>query len=132
MTNTTRTPRTQALAALYLPGSSIKAVVFHLDWKAVDADTRFKVTFDADVDTVRRLYDGSRDTYRKVAELTTDDLDDIYRDTNHIERDWRENESVFWATDKARSTSVGDVIVTRAGTYMVAGIGFTHFDTEAA
>jgi hypothetical protein len=47
----------------------------------------------------------------KVAEVDTDDEDEAYQLTNHIDESWLENAKVTPLVEKARSTSVGDVLV---------------------
>ena len=51
--------------------------------------------------------------YKMVAVVEADDIDRAFRDTNHIESDWQDNESVVCLFGKAnnRSTSVGDIVV---------------------
>ena len=50
--------------------------------------------------------------YKKVADVECYNLDDAFRVTNHIDKDWRTNPEVIESfQDKVRSTSVGDVIV---------------------
>jgi hypothetical protein len=63
-----------------------------------------------------------------VARVDTNELDDAYRLTNHIDSDWQENpgvEAVGDAGKGARSTSVGDVLEMNDGYWMVASFGFT-------
>lgn len=67
--------------------------------------------------------------YRMVAEVETDALGMVFQLTNHIDKEWQENEGVKAYTDKARSTSVGDLIEDENGKlWMVAGIGFEEVE----
>jgi hypothetical protein len=53
-------------------------------------------------------------TYERVAYVIGEDLDAAFHATNHIESDWQRNANVVPIGDartRARSTSVGDVIV---------------------
>ena len=59
----------------------------------------------------------------KVAEVQTDDLDDAFRDTNHIDRAWYENDNVK-VIKESRSTSVGDVMELGGKRFIVASLGF--------
>lgn len=54
--------------------------------------------------------------YKKIAIVETNDLEDVFRITNHIDEDWRKNPEVLETIgDKFRSTSVGDVVVDEKG-----------------
>jgi len=59
----------------------------------------------------------------KVAEVQTEDLDEAYQDTNHIDRPWHDNESVT-LIKKSRSTSIGDVMERNGERFIVDKIGF--------
>lgn len=66
--------------------------------------------------------------YRLVALVQAASLEEVYRLTNHLDRDWRENAAVkAVAVPPPRSTSVGDVIVhTEDGqAWLVQPTGFT-------
>lgn len=67
--------------------------------------------------------------YVKVADVETDDLEDVFRATNHIDRPWTENKEVTALFSvRARSTSVGDVIVDATGNkFFVDSCGFKEF-----
>ena len=62
--------------------------------------------------------------YRKVAHVQTDNLDEAFRLTNHIEESWTENEEVGVYAEKVRSTSVGDILINDEGVFIVAPCGF--------
>ena len=50
--------------------------------------------------------------YKLVAKVETDDLDEAYRLTNHIDRSWQENPQVDCdLAAKHRSTDTGDLMV---------------------
>ena len=66
--------------------------------------------------------------YTAVAEVATDSLDVAYRDTNHIDRNWRENESVTALSREVRSTSVGDLFIQDGVVHVVASFGFERID----
>jgi len=55
------------------------------------------------------------DDYDRVATLPTNDLGIIWRLTNHVDEDWTKGKHVHMHADDARSTSVGDVVVTSDG-----------------
>lgn len=70
-----------------------------------------------------------------MASVETDDMDEAFRLTNHIDSDWMENKRVKAFVVKAfvkqaRSTSVGDVFMVWKGdkgkpqSFIVAPIGF--------
>jgi hypothetical protein len=49
--------------------------------------------------------------YSRVAVVKSDNVDDVFRITNHIESDWTQNpEVVTLIGNRHRSTSVGDVV----------------------
>ena len=51
------------------------------------------------------------EAYEKVAIVECEDIEDVFRATNHIDHDWRMNPEVIESfKDKVRSTSVGDVV----------------------
>ena len=56
-----------------------------------------------------------QDHYEKVAELKALSPEGAFEMTNHIDKPWWENKGVLRHKDKARSTSVGDVIVCEDG-----------------
>jgi hypothetical protein len=58
-----------------------------------------------------------------VAEVDTDDLEEAFTLTNSIDRPWWENLGVRCLRSD-RSTSVWDLLETRAGLYRVASCGF--------
>jgi len=55
------------------------------------------------------------DYYWKVAELEASSPEEAFRMTNHVDKPWWKNKGVLQHKDKARSTSVGDVIVCEDG-----------------
>lgn len=67
------------------------------------------------------------DGYELVAEVESDDLDDIFRLTNHIDHAWYENEGVV-VHKQARSTSVGDIVETSNGLFRCMFVGWEKFD----
>lgn len=70
---------------------------------------------------------GERDDsgYEFVASVATDDLDKAYSLTNHICRNWRENDEVDTPPGiDPRSSSIGDIFVTETEIHIVDRIGF--------
>ena len=51
--------------------------------------------------------------FNMVAAVTAEDVDEVFDKTNHIHQPWMENEGVAPKVLRARSTSVGDVVVDR-------------------
>lgn len=51
--------------------------------------------------------------YDRVAVVHCESVEEVFRDTNHIDHAWQENDSIHWcrSKDKERSTSVDDVII---------------------
>lgn len=69
--------------------------------------------------------------YTQVAEVDSDDFDEAFMLTNHIDHPWFENDKVTAVAADARSTSVGDVFVTEDGaSYRVEAVGFKRVDPE--
>jgi hypothetical protein len=67
--------------------------------------------------------------YEEVAEVDTHDKETAFRLTNHIESDWQLNDGVTAKTNKARSTSVGDLMIDDDGDrWIVAPVGFKRLD----
>jgi len=70
------------------------------------------------------------DEWRCVAAVDCEDVEDVFRLTNHINSDWRDNFEVTWhlrgeCGHGLRSTSVGDVVRTPDGRWLlVAGAGW--------
>lgn len=63
--------------------------------------------------------------YDLVAVVDSDDLEEAWALTNHIDHDWTDNEKVWALTKAVRSSSVGDIFVVKGGGfYAVAGVGF--------
>jgi hypothetical protein len=51
--------------------------------------------------------------FNMVAAVTAENVDEVFDMTNHIHNPWMENEGVAPKVLRARSTSVGDVVVDR-------------------
>lgn len=78
--------------------------------------------------------------YRLVARLETNDLEEVFYLTNHIDHSWYENDGILWCEKDARSTSVGDVVVVDYGNdrdcglkkvYMCASSGWEELDVDS-
>jgi hypothetical protein len=61
-----------------------------------------------------------------VAQVKTDDLNIAYRQTNNIEENWCDNPDVIPFQKECRSTSVGDLFITRTNWFIVATCGFVE------
>ena len=59
-----------------------------------------------------------------VAEVETNDLEEAFKLTNHIDRAWWENEGVKLIGEETRSSSMGDVFVINGEQHIVAMCGF--------
>lgn len=70
--------------------------------------------------------------YRLVAVVDSNDLEDGFRYTNHVEADWAKFPAAIVTAlpGNHRSTSVGDIIVRDDSTYIVASCGFTKLGEE--
>ena len=69
------------------------------------------------------------ENYEKVAEVESENVDDVFRITNHIDSPWPKNPEVRWYKGGGcRSTSVGDVVIDGNGKrYLCEGVGWTEF-----
>lgn len=63
---------------------------------------------------------------KAVAIVDAVSMDQVFRDTNHIDWDWQTNDSILWSVPKAGSTSVGDLILNHddMAFWRVADFGF--------
>ena len=70
--------------------------------------------------------------YELVAHIASEDLEDAFRYTNHIETAWHKHPAACVAPMPGdhRSTSVGDVVVRKGRTYVVAPVGFKLLTAE--
>jgi hypothetical protein len=71
--------------------------------------------------------------YHKVADVKTDDVDDVFRLTNSIDCSWWLNREVTpcFNARGCRSTSCGDVVVSSDGQpWLVVSPGFQKVDAE--
>lgn len=67
-----------------------------------------------------------------VATVNTDSRDKAYELTNHIHRPWPMNDGVVAHVERARSTSVGDVVEDASGfLWLVAPVGWKPFVPDA-
>ena len=62
--------------------------------------------------------------YIKVAEVETDDLEQAWKLTNHIESSWLENPCIHPLCLTARSSSVGDLFEYEGNFFICASLGF--------
>jgi len=61
-------------------------------------------------DDARIHYLNNRTTFKRVARVDADTLSKVYELTNHVDTDWNENSEVTMLVERARSTSIGDLI----------------------
>lgn len=80
--------------------------VFHITRPLVPTDVFYNAVEDGKVEEAI-----AADMYEAVAVVVANTLTDVFRDTNHIDWDWTENENVDAVVDRPRSTSVGDIVV---------------------
>lgn len=62
--------------------------------------------------------------YKKVAVVNTAEKNSAYMLTNHIDKAWQQNDNVTAFDWKARSTSIGDIMVEEGNISIVASTGF--------
>lgn len=68
--------------------------------------------------------------YHKVAEVKTNDLVEALKYTSHVDKRWEENNQVIVFTQKARSTSVGDLCIKGEEVFVVNSGGFEKLPSE--
>ena len=67
----------------------------------------------------------NHEQYRKVADVTARDLDEVWGITQNVNDSWTRNPNVIWSkSHMLRSTSVGDVFVQNDKAWLVAQKGF--------
>lgn len=94
-----------------------------VDIRYYDANTGFKS--EKQSKAVIELF--NEGYYQLVAKVNTDSLEHAWKQTNHIDESWIENQDVQAMVGEARSSKVGDVMKDSAGKYyVVASIGFTQ------
>jgi len=84
-------------------------------------------------------------TFDLVGKVLSEDVNEVYKLSNHIDRDWRANDRAVGFTRSPRSTSVGDILVkihvtggemgrnfriTAQKAVVVAGMGFKELDLD--
>lgn len=68
--------------------------------------------------------------YSLVAQVATENLEEVFQLTNHIDSDWTLNKGVRAISGSHRSSSVGDIFVTEKGeAHLVASMGFVKVGT---
>ena len=79
-------------------------------WDSEPKFSRFaNVRMNADAKDVREAFE--KGEYNIIADLEVVDLDDAFEKSNHIADDWTKNKEVTsMSSDRARSTSVGDIL----------------------
>lgn len=58
-------------------------------------------------DVMNMILDGH---YEDVATIDTNDMDEAYMKSQHLQQSWTENEGVEMLVERVRSTSVGDIL----------------------
>lgn len=89
----------------------------------------------ADIITTKKIITMFKDgEYQCVAKVDTDDMDVAFELTNNLSTPWIYNNGVDAKPCKAgqgiRSTSVGDILETEDGVFIVAGHGFDKLDVS--
>ncbi len=71
--------------------------------------------------------------YSEVAHVEADRLDDVFRLTNHIDKDWTKGTEICRSKPRCRSTSVGDIVMDQHDNlYSCDTIGWRLLDDETA
>ena len=70
------------------------------------------------------------DLYRQVARISVDDLEQAYYLSQHIDRDWTDNDLVYALVTRCRSSMVGDIFIRDGVMYFVDMIGFKQIEKQ--
>ena len=66
-------------------------------------------------------------TFTLVAEVDSDNLEEIFQLTNHIDHSWTQNKKVTVITkNKVRSTSVGDLVFVNGKNFVCESVGWSE------
>lgn len=65
-----------------------------------------------------------KEMYEMIAIVETENKEEAFMLSNHIDSNWLENKEVTSYVKQARSTSVGDIMQTEDGLHLVDGCGF--------
>ncbi|MBC8506534.1 MAG: hypothetical protein H8D34_16855 [Chloroflexi bacterium] len=70
--------------------------------------------------------------YEMVAIVQADNLEAVWAKTNHVETTWQENEGVTALVEQARSTCVGDVVLSfeDSAWWVVATMGYQPLEVH--
>ena len=102
--------------------------VYHFDMKKAHEISGGLLFIRPKVEDIQKfLNDGM---YQKVVNVKTDDLEEAFKLTNHIDNSWLENTNVETIVNKARSTSVGDLFVKNNEVFLVSSMGFEKMPTD--
>lgn len=102
--------------------------VYHFDMEAAMHAGKGLYFMRAQAKDVEEL--AEKGIYHKVAEVKTADLEVAFEKTNHIDKAWQENTEVTSFTEKARSTSVGDICIKGDEVFVVSGVGFEQIPSK--
>ena len=83
-----------------------------------------KPTFQLDK-TEAILASFDHEAYVHVGDVESNDKEQAFESTNHIQNSWVHNDGTEALVNNPRSTSVGDIFVCEDGIYGVAAYGFT-------
>jgi hypothetical protein len=103
--------------------------VFHLKHTTEDSGkhARLDALF-GDVDEAVRL-----GLYQEVAHVEADNIENVFRLTNHVDEDWTEGPAITRVKSPCRSTSVGDIVMDDSfNLYKCASFGFDMLSEEAS
>lgn len=106
-------------------------IVHQVDYNVLAGEDEFSIRFGRENLCYELWKKGS---YRKVAEVSAENLEDVFERTNSIEHFWGNNSGVTLeecSKNGCRSTSVGDIIEDEDGNlHLVRSIGFAQIDLK--
>ena len=102
-------------------------LVYHFDMSKYSFDSRELWTEYNEEEGSRKDSDGPNfpEDYDVVAAIEADSIDEVFEKTNSIENHWSGNPGVIPIKKECRSTSLGDIVVNKAGKkFLCAYIGW--------
>ena len=114
----------------------MKVWVYHLDWSQRKTDDSIMdlilgYNSESEAITLAEHLFTQTELYQRVASVTTDLLDQVFRLTNSIGYPWWENSNVQCLCGPTRSTSVGDLYLNEYGQmYLVRPVGLLEMKTD--
>ncbi len=102
------------------------ANVYHLEYD--NPSVYLEVKFSPTEEKIKEALQNNM--YKKVAEVDSNDLEQVFELTNSIDRYWGENKGVKLIIQENRSTSVGDIVEMDGKVHVVASLGYKELSDD--